>query len=256
MKLFIVWDIIKPAIEILILWIFYYHILVFFAGSRAFQVLKGLTYLILAFITSKLLGLDTLNWLLTKFFGISIIAFLIIFQQELRQGLARLGQQHIFNLSLHESEILAVIEELAAATFKMSKNRTGSLIAIERETKLSTYIESGLPIDSKISTELLLSIFSSQSPIHDGGVVIRADRIVAAACLFPLTENTSFSKSMGTRHRAAIGITEHTDSIVLIVSEETGNVSVAIDGQFINIDTQDDLIKCLKNKLIPQTKKK
>jgi len=256
MKLFVVWDIIKPAIEILILWIFYYHILVFFAGSRAFQVLKGLTYLILAFITSKLLGLDTLNWLLTKFFGISIIAFLIIFQQELRQGLARLGQQHIFNLSLHESEILAVIEELAAAAFKMSKNRTGSLIAIERETKLSTYIESGLPIDSKISTELLLSIFSSQSPIHDGGVVIRADRIVAAACLFPLTENTGFSKSMGTRHRAAIGITEHTDSIVLIVSEETGNVSIAIDGQFINIDTQDNLIQYLKNKLIPQTKKK
>lgn len=256
MKLFAVWDILKPAIEVLILWIFYYNILVFFAGSRAFQVLKGLTYLILAFIASKLLGLDTLNWLLTKFFGISIIAFLIIFQQELRQGLARLGQQHIFNLSLHESEILAVIEELATAAFKMSKNRTGSLIAIEREIKLSTYIESGLPIDSRISTELLLSIFSSQSPIHDGGVVIRADRIVAAACLFPLTENTNFSKSMGTRHRAAIGITEHTDSIVLVVSEETGNVSIAIDGQFVNIDQQDELIQYLKNKLIPQTRKK
>ncbi len=256
MTLFLVWDIVKPTTEIFILWIFYYRILVFFAGTRAFQVLKGLTYLILAFLASKLLGLDTINWLLTKFFGISIIAFLIIFQQELRQGLARLGQQHIFNLSLHESEILAVIEELSTAVFKLSKTKTGCLLALERETKLSTYIESGLPIDSKISTELLLSIFSNQSPIHDGGVIVRADRIVAAACLFPLTENTNFSKSMGTRHRAAIGITEHTDSIVLVVSEETGNVSVAIDGQFVNVDKQEELIHMLKSKLITQHKKR
>lgn len=257
MKTFDILDIIKSAVEILILWVFYYRILVFFAGTRAFQVLKGITYLIIAFLVSKYFGLDTINWLLKKIFGVSVIAFVIIFHQELRQGLARLGQQHIFNLSLHESEILAVIEELTGAAFKMSKTKTGGLIAIERETKLSTYIESGLQIDSKISTEILQSIFSPQSPIHDGGVILRGDRILAAACLFPLSENTNFSKSMGTRHRAAIGITEHTDSVVIVVSEETGNVSIAIDGQFMNMSNEQELTNFLKNKLITtQSKKK
>src|SRR3989338_2129451 len=219
---------IKPSFEIIVLWIVFYQILVFFEGTRAFHVLKGIIYLLLAFLASQLLGFDTLNWLLTKFFGISIIALLVIFQQELRQGLARLGQQHLFNPILEEAEMVALIEEMTAAIYKLSRKKNGCLMAIERETKLKTYIESGLLLDSKVSSEMLQSIFNATSPLHDGGVVIRGERIVAAACLFPLSENPNFSKIVGTRHRAALGLTEQTDAIVIMVSEETCEVSVAV----------------------------
>ena len=156
----VIWYTIKPIIEIVILWIVIYRILVFFQGTRAFQVLKGITYLLLAFLISQLLGFNTLNWLLTKFFAISIIAMLIIFQQELRQGLARLGQQHLFSVALAESEIIALIEQLTSAVDKLARKKVGCLIAIEREMQLATYIESGVPIDSKVISELIQSIFT------------------------------------------------------------------------------------------------
>src|SRR3989338_6782275 len=135
---------VKTAVEILILWVVFYRILTFFEGTRAFQVLRGLLYLMCAFLISQFFGLDTLNWLLTKFFAISIIAFLIIFQQELRQGLARLGQQHLFAVTLEESEMIAVLEEITNAVTKLARNKTGCIIAIERDSKLKTYIESGI----------------------------------------------------------------------------------------------------------------
>ena len=127
---FFIWDIVKPTIEITILWVVFYRILVFFEGTRAFQVLKGITYLLIAFLLSQILGLDTLNWLLTKFFAISIIALLIIFQQELRQGLARLGQQHLFSVSLEEAEIIALIEEITAGVYKLAQQKIGCLMAV------------------------------------------------------------------------------------------------------------------------------
>lgn len=252
---FFIWDTIKPAIEIAILWAVFYRMLVFFAGTRAFQVLKGITYLLVAFLVSQILGFDTLNWLLTKVFAISIIAVLIIFQQELRQGLARLGQQHLFNVSLEDAEVLAVIEEIATAVFKLSRMNIGALIGIERETKLTTYIESGLIIDGKVSSEVIQSIFTPSAPLHDGGVIIRGDKILAASCLFPLSDNPNFSKIIGTRHRAAIGISEHTDAVVVLVSEESGEVSIACDGKFIPIANRERLIGILQSLLIvPKTK--
>ena len=240
----------KTIIEIIILWVVFYHILVFFEGTRSFQVLKGISILIFAFLLFQLLGFDTLNWLLTKIFGISIIAVLIIFQQELRQGLARLGQQHLFNIALEESEIMAIIDEITSAVYKMAKNKTGCIIAIERETKLKTYIESGVHIDGKISSELLQSIFLQKSPLHDGGVVTRGEHIIAASCLFPLSDNPNFSKIIGTRHRAALGLTEQTDAIVIMVSEETSEISVADDGRFIPVVNRDRLVNILKNLLV------
>lgn len=254
MSYYFIWDILKPTLEIVILWAVFYRILVFFAGTRAFQVLKGLTYLLIAFLVSQLLGFDTLNWLLTKFFAISIIALLIIFQQELRQGLARLGQGQLFNIALEESEIEALIEELSSAAYKLSNQRTGCLVAIERETKLNTYIESGVAIDAHVSSELLQSIFRSHSPLHDGGVISRGDRIVAASCLFPLSDNPNFSKIIGTRHRAALGITEQTDAVVIMVSEETGEVSVACDGRFIPIVNRERLFNIVKDLLVVDPK--
>ncbi len=252
---FVLWTRIIPPLEILILWFVFYRILVFFEGTRSFQVLKGLTVLILAFIVSQLAGFDTLNWLLTKLFAISIIAFIILFQQEIRLGLARLGQQHLFNIQLEESEIMAIVEEITTAVYKMQKNKIGCLIAIEKEDKLKTYIESGIPIDAKISAELIQSIFMPYSPLHDGGVIVRSDRLIAASCLFPLSDNPNFSKIIGTRHRAALGLTEQTDAVVVMVSEETGEISVASEGRFIPIVNRERLVNILKNLLVGQKTK-
>lgn len=253
---FFIWTYLKPAIEITILWFVFYRILVFFEGTRAFQVLKGLTILLVFFLIAQILALDILNYLLTKFFALSIIGLMIIFQQELRQGLARLGQRHLFSFVLEESKVIEVIDELTAAVFKMSREKIGGLIAIERETKLSTYIESGVLIDSRLSAELIQSIFNPHSPIHDGGIIARGDRLIAAACLFPLSDNPNFNKILGTRHRAALGITEQTDSLVLVVSEETGEISVASDGRFIPVINKERLFNILKSILIPEKKKK
>lgn len=251
-----VWEIFKPILEIIILWIVFYHILIFFKGTRSFQVLTGITYLGAIFFATYLLSLNTLNWILTKFFGFSIIAFLIIFQQEIRQGLARLGRQHLFNITMEESEIQELVDQIAVAAYKMSKNKIGCLIAIERETKLNTYIESGIMIDGKVSAEFLQSIFMPHTPLHDGGVIIRRERIIAASCLFPLSENENFSKIIGTRHRAALGLTEQTDAVVVMVSEETGEISVAEEGRFIPIVNRERLTNILKNIILIQSKKK
>jgi len=253
---FIFWEWIKPGIEIIILWIVFYQILVFFEGTRAFQVFKGIIYLICAFLLFQIFGLDTLNWMLTKFFAISIIALIIIFQQELRHGLARLGQQHLFNFGLEETEIIAIIEEITSSAYKLARQKIGGLIAIERETKLTPYIESGIMIDSKISSELIQSVFNPQSPMHDGGIITRGQRMVAAACLFPLSDNPNFSKIIGTRHRAALGITEQTDAVVIMISEETGEISVASDGRFIPIVNRERLVNILKDMLIPEKSRK
>ena len=245
---------IKPVIEIAILWFVFYRILLFFQGTRAFQVLKGIAYLIIALLISQLLGFTVLNWLLKNFFSIWIIVIVVIFQHELRSGLARLGQQHLFSISLGESELKAVLEEIADAVYKMSRRKIGCLIAIERQMKLTMYIESGVLLDSKISSPLLQSIFTIQAPLHDGGVVICGERIAASSCLFPLSDNPSVNKTVGTRHRAALGLSEHTDAVIAMASEETGDVSVVFEGRMIKIDDQQHLENLLKELLNPPTK--
>ena len=249
------WSLAKPFIEISILWLLFYRILIFFEGTRAFQVLKGLMYLLIGFLIFQFLGLNTLNWLLYNFFAISVLAFLIIFQQETRQGLARLGQQHFFSAGLEEPEMTAMIEEITTAAYKLAGRKIGCLIALERETKLKTYIDSGISIDGKVTSELIQSIFVPISPLHDGGVIIRNDRILAAACLFPLSENINLSKIIGTRHRAALGLTEQTDAVAVMVSEETGNISIAADGRFIPIINRERFSNILKNLLLGQEAK-
>ena len=251
------WLMVKPFVEILVLWWIFYRILLFFQGTRAFQVLKGITSLAIMFLVAQLFRFDTLNWLLMKFFAISILAMVILFQQELRHGLARLGRGHFFNLFLEESEVVAVISEISDAAFKLSDKKTGCLIALEREAKLTTYAESGVQIDGIVTSEIVQTIFKHESPIHDGGVIIRGQRILAAACLFPLTDNQNLSKIIGTRHRAALGLTEHTDAVVLLVSEETGEISVACDGKFIPVTGPERLRDILKDLLIvhPKVKK-
>ncbi|MBF0531755.1 MAG: TIGR00159 family protein [Candidatus Omnitrophica bacterium] len=241
------WKFTKPAIEILILWIIYYRMLAFFIGTRAFQVLKGMAYLLVLFLFCQILGLDTLNWLLTKLFALSIIGMIVLFQQELRQGLARLGERSFFSLGLEEKDRNLIIAELSDALFRLAKQKVGCLLAIERTVKLETYISSGIALDARISSELIQSVFLPVAPAHDGGAIIRRDRIAAIACLFPLTENPHLSKIIGTRHRAALGITEHTDAIVLMVSEETGEISIAMEGRFIPVVNKERLINLLQD---------
>ena len=246
----------KAVVEVLILWGVYYHILIFFEGTRAFQVLKGILYLVLALLLSHLLHFEVLHWLLRNFFSIWIIVIVVIFQHELRSGLARLGQQHLFNVSLGEVEIEALVHELADAVYKLSRRKAGCLVAFERETKLNVYIDSGVVLDSKVSSPLLQSLFMTSSPLHDGGVVIRGERIAASSCLFPLSENPSVHKTVGTRHRAALGLTEQTDAVVIVVSEETGEVSLAFEGRFIAVNNEDHFSNLLKELMVPPKPKK
>ncbi len=216
------WNII---LEIIILWYIFYAVLVFIQGSRIIQVVKGLLLLILLFLLSEALDLGTIKWMLSKLVTIWVIAFLIIFHPELRRGLARLGQ---FGFYMQEEK---VVDEIVKAAINLSMKKFGALIAVEREIGLKPYIESGIIIDGKVTNELLINIFTPLTPLHDGGVIIENDRIIAASCLYPLAQEAKISKSFGTRHRAAIGLSEETDAIVIVVSEETGAISIAAGGE-------------------------
>jgi diadenylate cyclase len=252
MSLTLIWNITKPLIEISILWFVFYRILAFFEGTRAFQVLKGVIILVVAFLIAQRFELNTLEWLLTKFFAISIVGVLIIFQPELRRGLARLGQQHLFTLTLKKEEMEELIREICQAVEVLSRRKNGAIIALERTNILRTYAESGIRIDSRVSSELIRSIFMPLGPLHDGGIIIQGERIVAAVCVFPLSENPNFSKTLGTRHRAAVGLTEQTDAICIVVSEETGKISLAVDGKLFSIANRSDLEEELKLNMIIQ----
>ncbi len=253
---FSIWAVGKSLMEIIILWVVYYHVLLFFQGTRAFQVLKGIAYLMIALLVSQVCGFEVLNWLLRNFFSIWIIVIVVIFQHELRSGLARLGQQHLFNISLGEVELDTLIGEISDAIYKLSRNKTGCLIAIEREMKLNLYIESGVTLDAKVSSPLLQSLFINSSPLHDGGVIIRSERIASSSCLFPLSENPSVSKMVGTRHRAALGLSEQTDAVVLLVSEQTGAVNLAYEGRFIEANNQEHFCELVKDIIAPTRSKR
>jgi len=241
----------RAVVEIAILWLVFYRVLLFFEGTRAFQVLRGIFYLIIALFVSQFLGFEVLSWLLRNFFSIWIIVIVVIFQHELRSGLARLGQQHLFTISMGEPEIKALVDEIYDAVFRLSKRKNGCLIAIEREMKLDLYVESGIVIDGKVSSALLQSIFMPGAPLHDGGVVIRGERVAASSCLFPLSDNPSVGKTVGTRHRAALGLSEHTDALIVMVSEQTGEISVAFEGHFIAVHNEEQFMKQLNQILVP-----
>lgn len=244
--------------EIALLWYAYYLILIFVKETRAFQVLKGLIILIIIVIVtttflSQRMGLYTINWIIERFFALLVLAFLIIFHPELRQGLARIGEQGLFSAFIIEEHI---IDEIINASFLLAKRKIGALIAIERENTLKPYTATGIALDSHVNQELLISIFMPNTPLHDGGAIIRGERIIAAGCLFPLSDNPRISRSLGTRHRAAIGLTEETDAIVVIISEETGAVSIAINGRLTRDLDKEGLERVLKNLCRPMRRKR
>ncbi|MFC1666807.1 diadenylate cyclase CdaA [Candidatus Omnitrophota bacterium] len=246
-------SLLKILVEIGILWFVFYVVLIFARGTRGVHVLRGIILIVLFFIVTQKLGLDTINWIFTKLFAISVVAVLIIFQPELRRGLASIGQHRWSDVFFKESE---VVKGIIKAVLSLSKRKIGALIAIERESRLNHYVESGIEIDAKVSTELLITTFMPNTPLHDGGIIISGDRIVGAGCLYPLTQNPNVSKTLGTRHRAALGLSEETDAVVIIVSEETGGISIATGGRLTQDLDKEALGRVLDNLFKPDKKKR
>ena len=215
-------------------------------GSRAWQLIKGIALLIIATWISGLFNLKILNWILTGIMNLGVIAIIVIFQPELRRGLEQLGTNKFTKFFGIDKDLSTKTKEdiykIAIATTELSKTKTGALIVIERDIKIQDIISTGIPLDAEVSPQLLVNIFYPKTPLHDGAVVISGNRIVAAACVLPLSNDKDIAKELGTRHRAAIGISKESDSIVVVVSEETGKVSVAKDGTLI-ADVREDVLK-------------
>ena len=224
----------RSILDIVIVTYFFYKIILLIRGTRAEQLVKGLAVLLIVTVVSGWLGLVTIHWLLRQLMTIGIVAIPIVFQPELRRGLETLGRGKLFSRtsSFHdEKDFDTMLDELVKTVQVLVKKRLGALIIIERETGLKELIETGIPIDGQVSAELLINIFLPRSPLHDGAVIIRGTRMMAAGCYLPLTENPNLNKELGTRHRAALGVSEQSDAVGLIVSEETGVVSITNNGK-------------------------
>ena len=215
-------------LDIVLVAILIYQFLVLVRGTRAAPMLVGVAALGLAFYFARLGELRTLNWLLSTLLPYVVFALIVVFQSEIRHALANLGSR--ISLMRTSSSVADVYDDIVLAANLFAQNQTGALIVIEREIGLRTYIESGVALDARLSYDLLATIFRPSAPLHDGAVIVQRDRIAAAACFLPLSMNPVLSTQLGTRHRAAIGITEETDAVAVIISEETGTISVAVAG--------------------------
>src|SRR6202163_3627647 len=215
-------------LDIMLVAILIYQFLVVVRGTRAAPMLVGVAALGLAFYFARLGDLRTLNWLLSTLLPFVVFALIVVFQSEIRHVLANLGSR--ISLMRSSSSVADVYDDIVLAANLFSQNQTGALIVIEREIGLRTYIESGVSLDGRLSYDLLATVFRPSAPLHDGAVIVQRDRIAAAACFLPLSMNPVLSTQLGTRHRAAIGITEETDAVAVIISEETGIVSIAVAG--------------------------
>jgi diadenylate cyclase len=216
------------VVDVVLVAILIYQFLMLVRGTRAVPMLVGVAALGLAFYLARLGELRTLNWLLSTLLPYVVFALIVVFQSEIRHALANLGSR--ISRMRTSSSVADVYDDIVLAANLFSQNQTGALIVIEREIGLRTYIESGVAMDARLSYDLLATIFRPSAPLHDGAVIVQRDRIAAAACFLPLSMNPVLSTQMGTRHRAGIGITEETDAVAVIVSEETGSISVAVGG--------------------------
>ena len=226
----------RDVIDILIVWYLIYRMILLVRGTRAAQMLIGLAVVVGAFIISQRLELITLSWILDNLLSSIVLIIIVIFQHDIRRALSQFGRNPFWGRKAGSLEA-SLVEELVKAGVSLANKRIGALMVLGRKTGLNDYLESGVQIDAQVVKELIISIFLPYSPIHDGAVIIQEGRIVAAGCFLPLTVNPNVSKEMGTRHRAAIGMSEETDALVIVVSEETGRISLAIEGAIItNLD--------------------
>ena len=235
------------VLDIIIVAVIIYEFLVLVKGTRAYQMLMGVFVLVVAFYLARWGDLRTLNWLVSTLLPYAIFALIVIFAGEIRQGLAKVGRKVTFARSSQARE--SSYDDIVLAANLFSQEQTGALIVIEREIGLRMYIESGVPLDARLSYHLLATIFRPSAPLHDGAAIVQRDRIAAAACFLPLSMNPLISAQLGTRHRAGIGITEETDAVAVIVSEETGAISLAVAGQIERDLSADQLRKRLSGLL-------
>jgi len=230
------------VLDIFIVAAILYWLMLMFRGSKAERMLWGFGVIVIIYFVSQRVELLTLHWIISNFLGSMVIFIIVVFQQDIRKALVRMGRPFSTRDTLGSLEF---IDELARAVAVMSRKRTGGIVAIERGNEISDYIEGGVEVDARFSKELLLSIFNSASPVHDGAVVVRKGRLSRAGCILPLTEE-EVSPSMGTRHRAAMGLAEQTDAVVIVVSEETGEATLVVDGRFNSGMDPDELLGELK----------
>jgi diadenylate cyclase len=234
----------QDLIEILIVAAIFYRILILLAGTRTIQMLIGLLLLIAVYFIARVLNLDLLRSLLETLFEFGAIAALVVFQPELRSALAHLGQNRILRF-FNRMEETEVAEEIVTAAEELARTKIGAIVAIEREVGLAEYAETGTAMHARVSSALLTTIFTPYSPLHDGAVIVRGDMIVAAGAILPLTQYPVADKSLGTRHRAALGLSEESDALVVVVSEETGQISLALRGQLIRGIEREELRSAL-----------
>ena len=241
------------VVEILIITFLFYYMLVWIKNTRAWVLLKGIMVILLFVLIAAVFQMNTIIWIAKNTLSVAITAMVIIFQPEIRKALENLGQKNFltsfFSFDFSKGEIAKftdkTINELVKACYEMGKVKTGALIVIEDEIVLSEYERTGIAVDGILTSQLLINIFEKNTPLHDGAVIVRGDRVVSATCYLPLTDSLSISKDLGTRHRAAVGISEVSDSLTIVVSEETGKVSIAMGGElYRNVDAE-----FLKNKL-------
>ncbi len=228
-------------VDILLVSLIVYRVLLLIKGTRAVQMLTGLGVLGLAFVVSIRMELFTLHWLLSYFFDSLILIVIVLFQDDLRRALTHVGKNPFFSSASDEEE-REMVDEIAQAAVALARDRVGALIVVERETGLKNFIDTGSAIDARVKSELIRSIFQTSSPVHDGAAIISNGRIAAAGCFLPLTQKAGLNKNWGTRHRAAIGLTEETDAIVILVSEEAGQAHLVRGGE-INENLNEEEIK-------------
>jgi diadenylate cyclase len=221
------WDVLDIAIVSVVI----YEVLKAIRGTRAIQMVAGSTLLVFMFYVSRWGHLQTIDWLIRNLLPYIVFAAIVLFQADIRRALAHFGRAPFFRYFLTPEGAEETIEEIAVAATQLSIARIGAIVVIERQIGLRNYIEAGLPLDAMLTYDLLVSIFQPKSPLHDGAVIVQNDRVAAAACFLPLTINPLLARNLGTRHRAAIGLTEENDAVAVIVSEETGRISVALDGK-------------------------
>lgn len=247
-------DWLKDLIDVGIVSFIIYKMILLVRGTRAVQLLKGIFVLVVTWGISTWFNLYTLKWLMNQMFTWGIVTVMIIFQPELRRVLEQLGRGNLFSRasSVERNALSEQLEEVIRAVQHMAKRKIGALIVFERKTGVTELIESGIGMESRITSELLINIFTPNTPLHDGAVIIRGHQIMAAGCYLPLSENPFISKELGTRHRAAIGVSEVSDALSVVVSEETGQVSLSINGMIVRDINEESLISKLFEELSPK----
>jgi diadenylate cyclase len=247
---FNVLDYLRDIVDILIVTYLIYKVIMIIRGTKAVQLAKGILVIVCVWFLSSLFQLKTLEWILNNAITYGLFAIIVVFQPELRRVLEQLGRGRLFSRGMKvEEEHKQITEAIVKASSYMAKRRIGALMSIERKTGLNDYIETGIPLNGNLTSQLLINIFIPNTPLHDGAVIIKGNQVVAAACYLPLSESPFISKELGTRHRAAMGVSEVTDALTVVVSEETGGITVTKNGEMFRDITEKQLTEMLQHEL-------